>query len=317
MNYYFQQKYSDIIKLFELGNYQEGLNVLTELANQSLSISESIAIARIYIELGLTDEANNIIDNLEDDSFELDRVKAEIAYKEGNLEKSLEFMNSIDEELFTHEDFFFISQLYFEEGLPEVAIRYINKAIFENEAISLYHYQKGVYSYEIGEVEEAVSSFYDAIELDRDEPLYSLALGEAYFSYGNFEKAIEQFDAVLNAFPDQEEALYLKGSTLILMGEINEGISYLENIAKLQPENLNVLVLLSDAYERINDVNKAYELLLRAIDINEFYVPALKRLGTIYYYAGQIENAKRIIGKALELEPEDYTLQALYDQITN
>lgn len=313
MNNDFLQQLYIIVDMFEAGEYEHGLTELKAFVRNARTDEELLIIAGLYIDLGLTEDAKVVLSKVSKASIELKRATAEIFRKEGDIDSALEIMHDIIAGQPSKEDYFVISQLFFEDNLPEVALRYINKAIELAEETAIYHYYKGVYTYEIGDFEETIAAFNRAIELDENEIIYLLAFGEVLFSYGNFEEALKQFDHVLQINPNQEEALYFKGSLLLHLEQFAEAIDYLKKVQELQPDNANILLTLADAYEKNNDNEKAFIVLNKIIEIDEFFVPALKRLANIYHSSGDSANALELLEKALQLDPDDMMLQSMYE----
>lgn len=313
----FKESINNIILKFEQGNYEEGLNNLENLLDRTPYIEEKLEIVKIYIDLGLLDMAKSTINVLEDqDNFDqIDRLKAEIYYKEGNIDLALELMHNIVEFSQNPDHFAFISQLYFDDELPEVAYRYINKAIELDQDNSYYHYEKGLYEFELGELNKALDSFTTAVEIDEEEPLYHLALGEVYYSLGQFEYALKELNIVLDIIPNQEEALYLKGVLLVLMGELDEGIQHIEKIVEFQPENPDILLSLADAYERNHQHEDSVKILTKIIEIDEFNILAYKRMIGVFIHTNDFIKATHYLNRAIEIEPSDSDLQNIREEL--
>lgn len=312
----FSQQLNELVIMFETENYEEGLAELKRFSKIVKTDEEILTIAKLYIDLGLIDDAKELLTKVSKISIELKRATAEVLRKEGDIDNALGIMRSIIEEQPSHEDYFLIAQLFFEDNLPEVALRYMNKAVELAENIAVYHYYKGIYAYELGDFEETIAAFNKAIEQDENEIIYPLALGEVLFSYGNFEEALEQFENVLHFYPEQEEALYFKGSLLVHLEQFSEAINYLIKVLELQPNNINIMLTLADAYEKNNDLENAYSVLNKIIEIDEFSVPALKRLANIHHINGDFLKAIELLEEALQLEPDDILLQSMYEEFS-
>lgn len=313
------QKYASVVALFEEGKYEEGLDLLKNIYTKSNTIEEKLEIAQIYIDLGLINEARSILDSLATNhaSIDIKRLSARISFIEGNYNDAQEIMHEIVEDEPIDEDYFILSQVYFEDGLPEISLKYIKKAIEMDQNNPNYFYHLGIYSFELGELEEAIKSLKQAISLDNEEPIYYLALGEALYLNGYFEEALENIDASLELSPDYQEALYLKGIVLIQVGDVEDGIVYLEKLSEYQPENLSILIALVDAYEMIHMHDDSYNLLNKIVEIDSYYAPALKRLASMYIHEGEDEKAIELIEKALDVDPDDYSLQEMKNKLTN
>lgn len=310
-----------ILNEFENGNYDYGLNLLKDFEKKSINFDEKIEIARIYINLGLIENAKEILNALENVnntskiSIEISRTWAELYFYEGDNERTLNYLYDIDKKDYCADDYALISQIYFKEGLPEVAYKYICMALEEDNEDASYHYQKGVYAYELGEISEARLSFQKAISIDEDEQLFYLALGETLYYAGEFEDALVLYDKVLALEPNQEDALYLKGLVLVSIENIEEGIVNLERALKINPNNIEILETLFKAYEIANNKSGSINILYQILAIDEHHLPSLKKLADIYINNNDINNAKEIIFKALEIDPYDESILHIQNNI--
>ncbi len=299
---------------FEEGRYEQGLYKLKELEINA-TYDEKLVIIKGYIELGLLEDARKLANELDYNvnDIRLMRLNAEMSYMERDLDLSLELMHKVIDESGTMEDYTFIAQLYFDEGLPEVSLRYMNKAIDEYEPTGHLYYLRGLYAYELGNIEDAIDDFQSAIRME-EEALYYLALAHAFYSLGNFEDALDNTDQVLLLYPEQEEALYLKGNLLAQIGEINDGIEYIKRLVVKQPENPDVLLSLANLYEMNHDHLSALNILSSVLAIDEFNLSAIIHLAEIHLVHHDIEEAKKVIDIGLGIEPSNEQLLKLQNE---
>lgn len=313
----FLQRLSNIIDEFESGHYEHGLEGLNQMLIHTTDPYQKLEIAKVYLYLGLIEDAKEITALIGNqlDTVEMNRFMAEISYKEGNYDDAIDLMHDVIQMEPNGDHYFFLSQVYFDSGLPEVAYRYISKAIDEDDQIAFYFYQKGLYAFEMGETENAIDHFQQAVDLEGKEPLYHLALGEAYYNMGQFEEALEEYDLVLNEYPGQEEALYLKGAVLIHMNQLKEGIQYLKKVSDMNPENVQLLFSLAEAFDRDHDQENSINILKQIIKIDEFHLPALKKLSELYLYQEDWVRASPYLTKAYEIDKEDESVQMMLNQL--
>lgn len=82
---------------------------------------------------------------------------------------------------------------------------------------------------------------------------------------GEYDKAISCLDEILKKYPDDEEALSLKGLAYCLKGEPETGIAIFEEALDIDPFSRTVLITFADACLHSSMPEKSLEILERAI----------------------------------------------------
>lgn len=111
-----------------------------------------------------------------------------------------------DRELKTVEEYIDIAYELSETNNNRTALEYINKAIsMDREDVDAYNC-KGNILLDIGLYDEAIESFKNALELDKDyiDPIFNIGL--AYGMYGDFKNALRYFEEYLILDPDDSDA---------------------------------------------------------------------------------------------------------------
>ncbi|MEP6925185.1 MAG: tetratricopeptide repeat protein, partial [Pyrinomonadaceae bacterium] len=114
---------------------------------------------------------------------------------------------------------------------------------------------------------DAAKAYEDYIAVEPDaakKQKAQLSLAQAVFTSGDLEKAIPEYRKVLTAQPDNPDALYELGASLIAMGDQNndkamktEGVAMMEKLVKVAPSGFDQAKL-EDAKGQI-EVNTAKE----------------------------------------------------------
>lgn len=125
--------------------------------------------------------------------------------------------------------------------------------------------------------EKAESHFLRALELDEDDPLNQLDIGEYWHSRAAntddpdrrrnmLKQARRHYVKAYQLDDSRPEPYYVYGDSFLLNGEdASEGIETLEHAANLLPGNLQILYSLANAYAKLNRNDEARELLTQII----------------------------------------------------
>jgi len=131
-------------------------------------------------------------------------------------------------------NFLFLISILFLFSVTSVTI------VYSQEDVDLL-FQKGVESFQLGELETSLSYFDRVLEL---EPNHVKALnnkGGILSALGNHEDSLPYFDKVLQIEPDYVDALANKGSALGSLEEFDEAMKYLDRVLEIEPNHVNAL----------------------------------------------------------------------------
>jgi tetratricopeptide (TPR) repeat protein len=99
----------------------------------------------------------------------------------------------------------------------------------------------GLFSYSLGENDEAIKKFDKAIELEPNKAQYYLSRGLSYDAQGEFETAINDYTKCLELNPEMTRALCCRAGLLIETGKVDEALKDAETAIALDdkdPRNL-------------------------------------------------------------------------------
>jgi len=102
-------------------------------------------------------------------------------------------------------------------------------------------FAKGVESFYLIELDEAMSYFDQVLEID---PLHLDAIankGGVLFQLGKYYKAIPYFDQVLEIDPSHIGALSNKGGVLFQLGKFDKAMSYFDQVLEIDPNHVYAL----------------------------------------------------------------------------
>jgi tetratricopeptide (TPR) repeat protein/S1-C subfamily serine protease len=158
-------------------------------------------------------------------------------------------------------------------------------ALARDEALKKY-LRRGQVNYEAGELEEAIRSFDQALELDPGDVQAHLHRGIAHLDTGNPEQAQLDFNQVLRLDPDLAEAYVMRGKTYRALDDLERAVVAYERAIELDPndsrahqERALIYYGLGDYEQAVLDFNRALEL---DPGITEAYLKRGNAFGVLY-----------------------------------
>ena len=150
--------------------------------------------------------------------------------------------------------------------------------------------------------EEAVACFEVALKLDPGLPLARKKLGQALAALGRGQEADKAFEGWFEQDPNR---VYVAVALDHLSaGRTEQALSNLHRALKANPDNVDALHTLAEAYwgdeKRLSDVEA---LLRRVTELAPTDVTALTQLGTLLHDTGRAEEAIACYRRVVELEP--------------
>ena len=131
--------------------------------------------------------------------------------------------------------------------------------ISQNPTNSEYHRILGQVLSEEGEQEEAINSLIDALKWNPKNGFALLMMGNIFAKYQNdIDTAIKYYNQALKINPNDILAINNIGANLLQLGKTKEGIEYLERGYELNPKYTNTTYGLAKAYQKIDDLPKAF-----------------------------------------------------------
>ena len=145
-----------------------------------------------------------------------------------------------------------------------------------------YHYAKGAYYAERKLWREAISEFKIALQNDERHLKSMQSLADVYLQSREPKKAEEMFDRALRMYPDNSELLFKYSHYLMDSKKYNEAITIIEKLKFVEPNNPKVYNNTGVSYLRLNNVNKAEEQFLTAIQKDPEFTNGYFNLGILY-----------------------------------
>lgn len=111
------------------------------------------------------------------------------------------------------------------------------------------------------EVANAVACFEQSLKLNPDNDTVRLGLAECYFGTGEAMKGVVLLKEITNKDPENKAANLLLGQQGLVSGQFDKARQRFETVLKNEPENLEAMLGLAEAYKGLGTKEKAIELL--------------------------------------------------------
>ncbi len=211
-------------------------------------------------------------------------------------------------------------------------------------SFALSHYiMAGVYK-DLGDIDEAIQEYKEALKADYQSSEIHLSLAVSYIKKNDIPKAIEELKLAADFDPETVEPHAILALLYSLQKQPdlaeNEYETALKNASKLEPQNTEIYKSLGEVYirqKKFKEAENAYKLVLglsandseahfylahiydesknrdaairelkKSIELKPDYHEALNYLGYIYAEEGKnLDQAEVMVKKALELEPDN------------
>jgi tetratricopeptide (TPR) repeat protein/beta-lactamase regulating signal transducer with metallopeptidase domain len=209
----------------------------------------------------------------------------------------------------------------------------------KSSAGSAEYISQGFSSLKQGKVEDAITQFNRAIDLDPEKAVAYAARGSAYFRLEKLDNAISDYNKAIAINPELEVAYQGRGSVYFLQGQLDNAISDYTRVIKLNPGLVNAYIDRGNIFqeqgkfdEAISDYSKVLEIhpkdaliyylrgnayfqkkqyddaisdYSKAVELDTRFAVAYQNRGTAYQFKGEYQKALSDCDKAIELMPDN------------
>ena len=192
----------------------------------------------------------------------------------------------------------------FERGQVDEAMTHYKRAVDIEPHYATAHYNLGGVLRQKGQPDEAIAQFRKALEI---QPLYSMAhynLGEVLRQKGEVDEAIAHYQRALEIHPDYAEAHNSLGNALLRKGQVDEALVHLRKALEIQPDRAEDHNNLANVLWQKGQVQEAIAHYQKALEIRPAYALAHYNLGQLLQQEGQVREAVTHFQKALEIQPD-------------
>ena len=164
---------------------------------------------------------------------------------------------------------------------------------------------KGQTEIEIGQFEEALASYEQALELDAGDATAWHNQGAALAALGRYEEAVVSFDKALELNAEDGPAWRKRGLTLAKLGRYEEALASFEKTVELNAEDAEAWNNQGAALARLGRYEEALASFEKTVELNAEDAAAWYNQGIALRNLGRYEEALASFEKALDLNAED------------
>ncbi|MEK6152584.1 tetratricopeptide repeat protein [Flavobacteriaceae bacterium 3-367] len=178
--------------------------------------------------------------------------------------------------------------------------------------------KEGVQHHDNGDYDKAIETYKKALKTHPKSALVHYELSLSYFTKGDYEQAIQHSDVVLKQNGDYMLPAYLtKGSALDVLGKTKESIKLLEKAIKKTEGHHLLFYNLALNYYKLNDLGKAEEHVINAIEKNANHTSSHFMLAHIHNQKGNVVQTLLASHYFLFLEPNTKRSREAYQLLQN
>ncbi len=216
-------------------------------------------------------------------------------------------------------------------GNTEAAIDCFNSVIEANpDDVLAYNHLGSIYAQK-NEQQKAIAIYKKGLQVDPNHPILQYNLARSYEAVHDDVSAVAAYENALKSKPGWVDAVVsyaklllshrktrsageivkntlglhpedsmlnmLLGKVLLLQNNYNEAIASCEKSNKINPNSIEILSLLAQAYEKGGRAMEALESIMKAQDLDEDNIPIKKQAVHVMLSAGKVEDAGRALKK--------------------
>ena len=163
-----------------------------------------------------------------------------------------------------------------------------------------------------------ISSKFNKIDKPNLKMIFDIA--NFYKNSKKFEKAIEYYTMIISSLNEdsdiKSDLLYRRGGSYERLGKHKESDEDLLNSLRINPDDAYVLNYLAYSWlERDYEIDKAFQMLEKAYNFRSDDPYIIDSIGWAYYLIDNYTEAEKYLKRAVELMPDDPTVNDHYGDI--
>lgn|GEM_PF-6848832 len=201
-----------------------------------------------------------------------------------------------------------LATTFYSLGQLEQAIEKFKEAIELNPKRRDLHLDIGEIYYQIGEIDKAINHFQ---QTDQQDPTAQVYLAKAYWAKNDHQKSLHILREANNNFPENPEILAYLGYLLLEKEAYVEAIDVLRKVLEFNSEpDEQVLIDLGRAHYESGDFEEALNIYNQAVNLFPDNLFFYKRIGFIHEKQDDLDGAIRVWRRMVEIDksnPEAHT----------
>jgi len=192
---------------------------------------------------------------------------------------------------------------FLQKGHVDEAMTQFQKALEINPTYADAYYNLGLAFFQKGHVDEAIIEYQKALGIDPNYALVHSNLGLAFFQKGYVDEAIIEYKKALEIDPNYALVHNNLGNAFSHIERIGEAIVEYQKALEINPDYADAHYNLGLSFAQKGEVNEAMRQYQRALEINPSIVEARYNLGNIFFKMGQADEAIIEYQKILKINP--------------
>jgi len=156
----------------------------------------------------------------------------------------------------------------------------------------------------LGETDQAIAQFRQALRLNPHSTMAHANLGLALARLGKMEEATAQYREALRITPDYSEAHNNLGLALAELGRYAEAVECYRQALRIKPDDADANYNLAIALAAMGRTSEAIDYYRQALRLKPDFAHAHNNLGTVLAILGRNEEAIQQYRQAVQLEPD-------------
>ena len=153
---------------------------------------------------------------------------------------------------------------------------------------------------------EAISSYLNAILIDRENANSYYGLGLCYKNLENYKKAIRYFEKATTVNPEFYEAFYELGICHLREGIPCGAIKSFVQAIKINPEKPDAILQLGIAHQACEEDDMALMIFQKLIENSPKYIKGYEHKAELLIKLGKYKDASLLFNQIIKINPEYY-----------
>ena len=152
--------------------------------------------------------------------------------------------------------------------------------------------------------------------MDKNDPLIWNNIGTAFLHSGDAHSALNAYSTAISLNPYNTSALNNRGELLLYhFNEQEAGKTDLLTCLTNDPNHILALHNLGNVSILQNDLVLAEKYALRAIEVDNSFIPPYGTLSTVYQKTGRLDEAKSVLSEMLAIDPDNRDARKILDSL--
>ncbi len=234
-------------------------------------------------------------------------------YLTADRDKAIELLSAcIEKDPYYQQAFYHRGIAYFKNEDYEKALADFNKAQELNPDLSILWMYKGFTYRNMGQIDEAISSFSNYISKNpTDTSAYSYILrGKMKYELGDFQGAVADYDLAIRLRPFEEKYQYYRFTALYADGRYKDALEAVQRLTEINPDFYGYYFYKGNVFQELQQYDSAVYMYNIAILKNSRNADSYYYRGIAYRNLNRRDLAIEDLSKAISIDPGDPSFYA-------